>query len=341
MTDAAGRPGTADDRAAVPGADVVQAPAGMSGRPIVACGRYSAEQLDRLRTAAAPFDLVVGGAHDRPDAVALIDVHAPLDLDWFDDLRWVHSSAAGPDTLLTDEFVASDVILTSAAGNGAVPLAEHALMLMLMLQSGARLWMRAQDRREWDRHTHPEIAGTTVGIVGLGNAGRDLARKASACHMRVLGLVRRPRTSPVPYVDELFTNDRLGEMCERCDFLVVTAPLTPTSRGLVGREAIARLRPSSFVVNISRGGIIDEDALVDALRAGRIAGAGLDAHTTEPLPSGHPLWAMPNVLVTPHNGATTPGTLARGFEIMVANLAAFVAGGPMTNVVDKAAGYAP
>lgn len=340
MTDTASRPGTADHLTAGLGADVVQEPAGTYRRPIVACGRYDAEQVARLRAAAGPYELVVGAASERPDAVAVIDVHSPLDLGLFDDLRWVHSSAAGPDTLLTEEFVASEIVLTSAAGNGAVPLAEHALMLMLMLQSRARLWLQAQDRHEWDRHTHPEIAGTTVGIVGLGNVGRDLARKASACHMTVLGLVRRPRTSPVPYVDELFTNDQVGELCARSDFLVVTAPLTPTSRGLVGREAIARLRPGSFVVNISRGGIIDEEALVDALRSGRIAGAGLDAHATEPLPPDHPWWAMPNVLVTPHNGATTPGTLRRGFEIMLANLARFVAGTPMTNVVDKAEGYA-
>lgn len=250
-------------------------------------------------------------------------------------LRWVHSPAAGVDADLSPEMLASPVVLTSSAGNGAIPLAEHAMLLMLMLDRDVPRWMRAQADRRWDRFPHGELAGRTVGIYGLGNSGLDLARKARAFHLRVLG-VRRRVGEPSPYVDLVCDFD---QMLAESDFVVVTAPRTPSTYGRFDRDAFARMKPTAYFICISRGGIADDDALLEALRNGQIAGAGLDAHGVEPLPFDSPFWSLPNVIVTPHNGATSDGTARRGADIVRENLRRFVTGEVLHNVVDKAAGY--
>lgn len=250
-------------------------------------------------------------------------------------LRWVHSPSAGVDADLTPEMLASPVVLTSSAGNGGISLAEHSILLMLMLDRDVPRWMRAQADRRWVHYRHGELAGRTVGIYGLGNSGLDLARKAKAFHMRVLGVRRRPEL-PSPDVDELCDFDRL---LAESDFVVVTAPRTQATAGVFDRDAFARMKETAYFICISRGGIADDDALLEALQSGQIAGAGLDAHGVEPLPADSPFWSLPNVIVTPHNGATSHGTARRGEEIVLENLRRFVAGEPLHNVVDKAAGY--
>ncbi|MGZ0152769.1 D-2-hydroxyacid dehydrogenase [Kribbella sp. WER1] len=250
-------------------------------------------------------------------------------------LRWVHSPSAGVDADLTPEMLASPVVLTSSAGNGGISLAEHALLLMMMLNRDVSRWMRAQAEHRWDHYRHGELAGRTVGIYGLGNSGLDLALKAKAFHMRVLG-VRRRRDEPSPNVDVLCDLDQL---LAESDFVVVTTPRTPATAGVFDRDAFARMKPSAYFVCISRGGIADDDALLEALRTGQIAGAGLDAHGVEPLPPDSPFWSLPNVVVTPHNGATSDGTQRRSVEIVADNIGRFVRGEPLRNVVDKAAGY--
>lgn len=253
-------------------------------------------------------------------------------------LKWVHSWAAGPDHQLYPEFAAHEAILTSSAGNGAVPLAEHAMMLMLMLNRNALRWIDSQRERKWDRFTHGELNGLTLGIIGAGHSGKDLALKAKAFHMRVLGLRRSDR--PADNFDQFFQRDQLHDMLAQCDFVVVTAPLTPQTRGMIDAEALATMKSSAFIICFSRGGIIDDSALLAALQDGRIAGAGLDAHGQEPLPADSPFWSHPNTIVTPHNGATTEATRERGFAIFLDNLRRYVAGrDDLANRVDKAAGY--
>ncbi|WUJ71024.1 D-2-hydroxyacid dehydrogenase [Kribbella soli] len=250
-------------------------------------------------------------------------------------LRWAHSPSAGVDSDLTPEMRASSVVLTSSAGNGGIPLAEHSMLLMLMLSRDVPRWMRAQAEHRWDHYRHAELAGRTVGIYGLGNSGIDLAQKAKAFHMRTLGVRRRP-DQPSPYVDELCDLDQL---LAESDFVVVTVPRTPTTAGVFDRDAFARMKSSAYFICISRGGIADDEALLEALRTGQIAGAGLDAHGVEPLPSESPFWSLPNVIVTPHNGATSDGNLRRSREIVAENIRRFVAGEPLHNVVDKIHGY--
>lgn len=300
------------------------------------------EDVAAAEVAAAPYRVrVVCHVDDAADELGqvrgIVGSVEPQHLAAAGELEWVHSWIAGPDTQLHEAMRTSPAVLTSSAGNGGVPLAEHAIMMMLMLDRDAVRWVEAQRDRRWDRHVHGELWGRTVAIIGLGNAGGDLARKAKAFGMRTLGL--RRRAGAVAGVDEIFTHDRLHEMLAQSDFVVVTTPRTPATGGMLGASEFAAMPAHCFYICISRGGIADDEALLDALRSGGIAGAGLDAHGVEPLPPESPFWDLPNVLITPHNGATTRGTARRGIEIMLENLRRFAAGEELMNVVDKAEGY--
>ncbi len=252
-------------------------------------------------------------------------------------LRWVQSWAAGPDALMYPEMLASPVTCTSCKSNGAIPLAEHAMLLMLMLNRDARRWLRAQEEHRWDHWNHPELNGMTCGIIGLGYSGQDLALKCKAFHMRTLGIRRTLR--PTPHVDEVYTHDRLHDLLRESDFVVVTAPKTPETAGMLGEAEFREMKPTAHYICFSRGGIADDATLLRALREGWIAGAGLDAHGEEPLPPDSPFWDLPNTIVTPHNGASTPATRQRGIDIFVENLRRYQAGEPLVNVIDKHAGY--
>lgn len=251
-------------------------------------------------------------------------------------LRWWHTWAAGPDQHLA-VLAGRPVLVTCSKGNGAIPLAEHALMLMLMLSRQSSRWASAQAERRWDHYRHAELNGRTCGIVGLGNIGADLALKARAMHMRVLGIRRRPE--PMASVDEVRGPESLPWLLAESDVVVQTAPLTSQTTQMFGAEQFRLMRPGALFICVSRGGTYDERALADALREGHLGGAGLDAHPVEPLPVDSPLWATPNTVVTPHNGASTPETIERAADIFITNLARYLAGRDLMNVVDMAAGY--
>lgn len=252
-------------------------------------------------------------------------------------VRWIHIWAAGADEALSPEMTAHPAVLTCSKGNGAIPLAEHAIMLMLMLNRDAVRWVRAQDDRVWDQYQHGELNGLTCGIIGLGFSGQDVARKAKAFHMTVLGMRRSDR--PVADVDEMFPRERLHEMLARCDVVVVAAPLTPLTADMFGEAEFRAMKPSATFICFSRGGIADDAALARALEEHWIAGAGLDAHGQEPLPVDSPFWTTPNTIITPHAGADTEGTRQRAVDIFVGNLQRFAAGRALDNVVDRQAGY--
>lgn len=250
-------------------------------------------------------------------------------------LKWLHSWAAGVD--VTPEIKASAVTFTSSKGNGAIPLAEHVILLMLMLARKSPEIMQAQREHRWAKTVHGELTGQTLGIIGLGNSGSDLARKAKAFHMRVIGV--RRTASPCPDVDEQFLRARLHEFLGQCDWVAMTAPATRESKHMLGEAEFRAMKPSAYYVCISRGQTADPEALLRALKEGWIAGAGLDAHAVEPLPADSPFWDAPNTIVTPHYGATTPLTYRRGADIFLDNLRRYVKGEPLVNVVDKEAGY--
>lgn len=252
-------------------------------------------------------------------------------------LKWVHSWAAGPNTQLFPEFVASPVVLTCSKGNGAIPLAEHAMMLMMMLNRNAMRWIEGHRNRKWDPFFHGELNGMTVGILGAGYSGADLALKAKAFHMRVLGLRRNDK--PSPNFDKMFARDQLHAFLAESDFVVVTAPKTPETENMLGEAEFRAMKSAAYYVCFSRGGVANDDALLKALNEGWIAGAGLDAHGIEPLPADSPFWTAPNTIITPHNGATTQQTKTRGYRIFADNLKRYVAGEPLVNIVDKELGY--
>lgn len=252
-------------------------------------------------------------------------------------LKWVHSWAAGPDKQLYPAFVDSDIVLTCCKGNGAVPLAEHAMMLMMMLQRDAVRWLDEQRAHVWHHRPHEELAGKTCAIIGTGHSGVDLALKAKAFHMRVIGMRRNGQ--PAPHFDKMYRRDELHDFLREADFVVVTAPRTPETLGMLGAAEFAVMKPTAYYVCFSRGGIADDAALLDAIVTGKIAGAGLDAHDNEPLAPDSPFWDAPNTIITPHNGATTPGTHRRGLQMLIENLKRFRNGEELYNVVEKQAGY--
>lgn len=252
-------------------------------------------------------------------------------------LRWVHTISAGVDHLLFPELRESDTILTNASGVFNVPIAETVMAYILaVVKRLPEFWVRQRERR-WEKLPLRELRDLTVGIVGLGDIGAEVARLCRAFGMRVLGLRRRP--APRDVADEVMPPDRLHDLLARSDFVVIAVPLTAETRGMIGRAELAAMKPDAWLINISRGAIVDEEALIEALREGRIGGACLDVFVQEPLPPDSPLWDMPNVIITPHNSWSSPHIEEREIDLFLENLRRYVAGEPLLNVVDKQAGY--
>lgn len=252
-------------------------------------------------------------------------------------LRWIHTISAGVDHLLFPELRESEAILTNASGVFNIPIAETVLAYMLAVVKRLPEFLAQQREHRWQKLPLQELYGMTVGIVGLGDIGSEVARRCRAFGMRVLGMRRHPAPSDV--ADEVFPPERLHELLSQSDFVVLALPLTDETRGLIGREALAAMKPTAWLINIARGALVDEGALIEALREGRIGGACLDVFAEEPLPEDSPLWDMPNVIITPHNSWSSPHIEEREIELFLENLRRYVAGEPLRNVVDKKAGY--
>jgi phosphoglycerate dehydrogenase-like enzyme len=224
-------------------------------------------------------------------------------------------------------------------------MAEHALGLLLSFARKLHLARDAQRDRRWaqtEHWTQPpsfiDLAGSTLGIVGFGTIGLALATRARALGMRVLAVRRHPAADPAP-AHEQWGPERLHDLLERSDFVVLAAPETRDTRGLIGRDELARMRSSAVLVNLGRGALVDEPALIEALRSGGIAGAGLDVFEREPLPDDNPLWTMPQVIVTPHTSGLGPRYWERALEMFQDNFERYRDGRELRNLVDKRAGY--
>lgn len=250
-------------------------------------------------------------------------------------LTWVHSWAAGVETEVGPALGRSGITVTSSTGNGAIPLAEHVIMLALMLNRQAQRWADAQREASWERFTHSEIFGKTMGIYGFGNVGREVASRAQALGLSVVALRRDP-TRDVELVDHMYGPDEILDFARNCDILVVAAALTPETRGALDATALRALKPGAHLIVVSRAHIVQDDALLNAIVDGTLGAAGLDAHAVEPLPHNSPYWHLPQVIITPHNGATTAATAARGTEIFLDNLRRRISSRPYTNSVDVA-----
>ena len=260
-------------------------------------------------------------------------------------LRWIHATSAGVTGLLFPALAASPVLLTNARGVHAPAMAEHALGVMLAFTRRLHRARDAQRERRWIQRelwqaspSFGELAGATLGLVGLGRVGHAIATAARAFGMHVLAVRRHPEAGSFP-AHEQWPADRLPELLSRSDFVVLAAPHTQATTKLIGTAELALMKPGARLVNLGRGALVDETALIAALRSGALAGAALDVFEHEPLPADSPLWDMPEVILTPHISGVTPDYWERSCALFADNLRRFLAGEPLVNVVDKQAGY--
>ena len=255
-------------------------------------------------------------------------------------LRWVHSLSAGVENTLFPELIESDIPLTNARGVYKESLGEFVIAAILYFAKDLGRMRRNQAAHRWEQFDVDEIHRQTLGIVGYGEIGRASARRAKALGMTVHALRRRPHMSDDdPHVDKSFGIADRAEMMAGCDYVTVAAPLTPETRGLVGAAEIAAMKPTGVIINVGRGPVIDEAALLDALRGQRIRGAALDVFDQEPLPPDHPFWDCENVLLSPHCADHTATWLEEATAFFVDNFRRFERGQPLYNIVDKRAGY--
>jgi phosphoglycerate dehydrogenase-like enzyme len=260
-------------------------------------------------------------------------------------LRWVHSASAGIEANLFPEMVASDVVLTNGTGLHSVSIPEHTIGLMLCLARNIHEACRLQAQRSWNRFGViafaggvRELAGANLAILGAGPIGQALVRLARAFDMNVRVLRRRPEQA-VPGAEAVVGPRDLHPLLAWADFVVLATPLTADTQNLIDAAALGAMKSSAFLINIARGEVIDDGALVDALRRGAIAGAGLDAFREEPLPASSPYWELPNAIVTPHVSGYSSGYFERTLALLRENLRRFANGDPLRNVVDKRLGY--
>ena len=250
-------------------------------------------------------------------------------------LKWLQTPIAGLENYMFPQLIESSVVVSNMAKIYNDMIADHAMTYILMFARGFHVYVRRQMAGEWSKGAPlRHLADCTLGIIGLGGIGTDLAQRGKAHGMRVIATEARPGDKP-DFVDELWPAARLNDLMAQSDFVVSCVPQTPATVGLIGVTEIGLMKPSAYLINISRGVVVVLDALVEALQAGRIAGAGLDVYEIEPLPAGHPLWAMENVILTPHVAAVNPHVAQRRIDTLTGNLRRYLAGEPLRNVVDK------
>lgn len=254
-------------------------------------------------------------------------------------LRWIHTFSAGVDRHVPQLAGHDHIMLTNNTGAYDVPIAEHVIAMIFAAAKRVPGHLRAQERHDWVRDvSHAEVRDATLVILGLGSIGTELARLATAVGMRVIG-VRRDPGRPAPGVLRVVAPDRFAEVAAEADYIAVTAALTPATKGMVSAEIIRGLKPTAWLINIARGPIVDEAALIEALTEHRIGGAALDVFETEPLPGSSPLWDLGNAILTPHVSNSSPLVKDRSLALVVENVRRFRSGEPLLNLVDRAVGY--
>jgi phosphoglycerate dehydrogenase-like enzyme len=327
----------------------------MSDAPLVLTNfRFDPADLEKIREAAGPGQVIFTPDRDefdrtltRAEVVCAFQVPDNI-LELAPHLRWFQFPGAGVDNLQRSGLLRKDspVVVTSVAGIHAVPISEYVFASMLLFAHHFPEMIRLQERRNWaigrrwNALRGTELYGKTLGIIGLGGIGRRIAQLGRAFGMHVLGL-RRSASSEMsdPDVDELYPPNHLRDLLAASDYVVLAVPLTPETERMIGEHELLAMRPNAYLVNISRGRVIDEQALIRALESGWIAGAGLDVTVEEPLPQDSPLWEMPNVILTPHMSGLTDQYSARLTEVFTENLRRYRAGEPLLHIVDPALGY--
>ena len=252
-------------------------------------------------------------------------------------VEWIHFLSAGVDPIWTMDVSWTQYRISKSVGVHASTISEYVVGAMLYVLKGFGHFARQQQRREWKRFWLDECHGKTLGIVGIGTIGQRLARHASSLGMRVIGTVGTPR--PIEHVEEVYSSDDLASVLAESDFVVLLVPLTDQTRGLLGRTQFDAMKQSAWLINVARGGVVQEKALIEALRSERIGGAVLDVFEEEPLAESSPLWDMDNVLITPHVAGTTQHYMARALEVFRDNFLSYVSTGELTTPVSVEKGY--
>jgi phosphoglycerate dehydrogenase-like enzyme len=336
-------------------------PAAIALTPILSA-RYRTHDLDAIRAAAPGSRIVTVGFDGHPDG-PLDDVEVMLrgrlPAETFDRilgrapaLRWVHSASAGVERVLTPASRERSLVITNARGVFSRPIAEYVLLMILAVARRLPQLLELQAERTWQPLESRELRDVTVGIVGLGSIGRAVGALATAFGCRVIATRRRPEAGSDgsdgagddPFLgslmlDRVLPPESLPELLAESDFVVLAAPLTADTVGLIGDAAIEAMKPGAWVINVARGELVDERALARALRSGRLGGAVLDTFREEPLPVISPLYDLPNVILTPHTSWSSTRVLERSVELFCENLRRFAEGRPLVNVVDPDAGY--
>lgn len=257
-------------------------------------------------------------------------------------VKWVHSLSAGVEKVLIPELVESEAVLTNARGVFKRSLAEFVIFGILFHYKKGRRLVENQQAHRWDDFSVGWLPGKIMGVVGYGEIGRECASLARALGMKIYAVRRRPEQSENdPILDKIFPSEDLHQMLREIDVLVAAAPLTRATRHMISDAEFAAMKQSALVLNVGRGPVIDEQALVRALRESKIAGAALDVYEEEPLPPNNQLWDMKNVLISPHctDRTADPDWLDLAMQVFVENFGHYLKGEPLVNVVDKKAGY--
>jgi phosphoglycerate dehydrogenase-like enzyme len=329
-------------------------PAAIALTPILSA-RYREEDLARIRAAAPTARLLnvsLEGLSDGPLDDVEVLLRGPMPSATFErllarcpELRWVHSATAGVERVLTGHAAERGLIITNARGVFSEPIAEYTMMMMLAVVRRLPELQELQRERTWQPLPARELRQVTVGIVGLGSIGRNVARLALAFGARVIATRKEPDerrdfTEPIPEgIDRILSHDRLPELLAESDFVVLAVPLTAETERLMNGPRLAQMKPGSWLINVARGSLVDQRALLRALRDGPLEGAVLDTIWEEPLPSSSPLWDAPGLIITPHTSWSSGRVLDRSIELFCDNLVRYRAGGEMLNLVDPKAGY--
>jgi len=329
--------------------------------------RFTDEQLNQLRAVSPQVRVAQQACHNADEVATALTSHPATEVLYTfhlprqalvlaPRLRWIQLHSAGADHLLDHPILHTSVAITTTSGIHATPIAEYVFASILAHRWQVPRWTHCQREREWpagrwNLYARPELRGSTLGIVGYGSIGREVGRLGRAFGMRVFALRRSAGRAEEGYAvdytgdlegaipDRFYPPEALHEMLAECDYAVIALPLTSATFHVIGEAELRVMKPSAYLVNIARGAIVDEAALIRALQEGWIGGGGLDVFEQEPLPTASPLWDLDHVLISPHVAGFSPRYDERAAALFAQNLARYLAGELLLNLVDKARGY--
>ena len=308
---------------------------------------YSPELCQLIRNTAGDNEVVFPASQEELTEAADADVEIVFGkckkelLSHLPNLKWIQANSAGMDAFLYPELRKSDVVVTNAARLYGPNVADQGFALLLALTRGIHQFARRQPDHNWDRNLPTpiiELTGSTIGIVGMGGIGEFMANRAKGFDTHVIA-VDAFRTDAPDNVDELMGIDQLSHLMRRSDVVMIACPLTDDTRGLINAQNLTLMKPNAYLINVARGPIVDQAALVEVLKQGKIAGAGLDVTEVEPLEKESPLWDMQNVIISPHVAGVSQARLPRLVSLFCENLIKYISGEPMANVVQKDRGF--